>query len=44
MLDLYPEMSYRDDKGKERTERGNKYFVMYGERGETEGVSLAERR
>lgn len=44
VLALYPEMSYTDSKGKERTERGNKYFIMYGEKGETEGVSLAERR
>lgn len=43
-VDLYPEISYTDSKGKERTERGNKYFIMYGEKGEKEGVSLAERR
>ena len=44
VLEQYPEMSYTDDKGKARTERVNKYFIMFGERGGTEGISLAERR
>ena len=43
-IDLYPEMSYTDGKGKAQTERANKYFIMLGEDGETKGVSLAERR
>ena len=43
-LDLYPEMTYTDGKGKEKLERCNKYFIMFGEKGEKEGVSLAERR
>ncbi len=43
-LDLYPEMKYTDKEGKEKTERANKYFIMYGENGESKGVSLAERR
>ena len=43
-MDLYPEMSYTDDKGKNQTERANKYFIMLGEDGPTKGVSLAERR
>ena len=44
VLDLYPEMSYMDDKGKTITERVNKYFIMYGENGDSGDVSLAERR
>ena len=43
-MELYPEMSYTDDKGKTHTERANKYFIMLGEEGNTKGVSLAERR
>ena len=43
-LELYPEMSYTDDKGKTHTERANKYFIMLGEEGDAKGVSLAERR
>ena len=43
-MELYPEMSYTDDKGKTQTERANKYFIMLGEEGDTKGVSLAERR
>ncbi len=43
-MELYPEMSYTDDKGKMQTERTNKYFIMLGEEGGTKGVSLAERR
>ena len=43
-LDLYPEMSYTDSKGKTKTERANKYFIMFGEDGDKSGVSLAERR
>ena len=43
-LDLYPEMNYTDSKGKEQTERANKYFIMYGEAGTTAGVSIDERR
>lgn len=43
-MELYPEMSYTDNKGKAQTERTNKYFIMLGEEGNTKGVSLAERR
>lgn len=43
-LDLYPEMSYTDGKGKTKTERANKYFIMFREKGDKTGVSLAERR
>ena len=43
-MELYPEMSYTDDKGKMQTERANKYFIMLGEEGDTKGISLAERR
>ena len=43
-MDLYPEMSFTDDKGKTHTERANRYFIMLGEDGDTKGVSLAERR
>lgn len=28
---MYPEVSFTDDKGREQTERANKYFIMYGE-------------
>lgn len=42
--ELYPEMTYTDSKGKQRMERGNKYFIMFGDTGDAEGVSLAERR
>ena len=30
-LDMYPEVSFTDDKGREQTERANKYFILYGE-------------
>ena len=40
-LDLYPEITSTDKKGKTTKERANKYFIMMGEKG---GVSLAERR
>lgn len=30
-LDMYPEVSFTDDKGHEQAERANKYFIMYGE-------------
>lgn len=43
-LDKYPELTYTDSKGKERTDRGNKYFIMYGEKGSMEAGSLAQRR
>ena len=43
-VDLYPEMTYTDGKGKTHTERANKYFIMLGEDGDTKGISLAERR
>ncbi len=43
-LELYPEMSYTDAKGKVQTERANKYFIMYGEEGEGSGKSINERR
>lgn len=43
-MELYPEMSYTDSKGKTLTERANKYFIMLGEDGSTKGISLAERR
>ena len=43
-MELYPEMSFTDDKGKTHTERANKYFIMLGEDGDTKGLSLAERR
>ena len=43
-MDLYPEMSYTDKKGKTQTERANKDFIMLGEDGTSKGVSLAERR
>ena len=43
-LDLYPEMTVTDSKGKVQTERANKYFVMYGETGGTSGVSIDESR
>ena len=43
-VDLYPEMTYTDSKGKMHTERANKYFIMLGEDGDTKGISLAERR
>ena len=41
LQDLYPEMSYKDSKGKVRTERANKYYIMFGE---SQGISLAEKR
>ena len=28
---MYPEVSFTDGKGREQTERANKYFIMYGE-------------
>ena len=40
-LDLYPEMSFTDDKGKTHTD---KYFIMLGEDGNKKRVLLAERR
>ena len=43
-MDLYPEMSYTDNKGKTQTERANKYFIMLGKEGDAKGTSLAERR
>ena len=43
-MELYPEMSYTDGKGKTHTERANRYFIMLGEEGNAKGVSLAERR
>lgn len=43
-LDLYPEMTVTDSKGKTQTERANKYFVMYGETGDVAGVSIDQRR
>lgn len=42
--DMYPEVSSTDSKGKTKIERANKYFIMLGERGDSHGVSLAERR
>lgn len=44
ILDFYPEVSYADAKGKERVERANKYFIMFGQSGDLKGLSLAERR
>lgn len=45
VLAFYPEMSYTDAKGKSQTERANKYFIMFGEAGETEGTaSIGESR
>ena len=41
-LQLYPEMTITDSKGKTTTERSNKYFVMYGE--EPTSSSVGERR
>ncbi len=43
-LDLYPEVSYTDAKGKSQTERANKYFVMFGYEGEGIGTTIAQRR
>lgn len=43
-LDLYPEMSFTDAKGKVHNERANKYFIMYGSKGMTEGIPLSEAR
>lgn len=31
ILSYYPEMKYKDEKGKEVTEYSNKYWVMLGE-------------
>lgn len=42
--EMYPEVSCTDSKGKTRLERANKYFIMFGEAEDSEGVSLAERR
>ena len=41
-LQLYPEMTITDRKGKSTTERSNKYFVMYGE--EPTASTVGERR
>lgn len=44
-LDLYPEVTSEDKKGKITKERMNQYFIMYGDKGESLGAaSLAERR
>ena len=42
ILDKYPEMSTTDKKGKAVKERGNMYFIMFGEKGGA--VNLAEKR
>ena len=44
VMALYPEMSYTDAKGKTQLERANKYFIMFGEAGETGGASIGESR
>jgi len=42
VLDLYPEMTNTDKKGKVVKERGNMYFIMFGDKGGA--VNLAELR
>lgn len=44
ILEMYPEMIVTDAKGKTMSERANKYFIMFQEKGETEDMSFAERR
>ena len=43
VLEMYPEMKYTNDKGKEQVERANKYFIMYGEHA-TDGRDVDQRR
>jgi hypothetical protein len=37
-------VEYKDSKGNRKVERGSKYFIMFGDVGDPEGISLAERR
>ncbi len=43
VLDMYPEMKYTNEKGKDTFERANKYFIMYGEDA-TDGKDVGQRR
>lgn len=43
VLDMYPEMKYTNESGKDFFERANKYFIMYGENA-TDGKNLDQRR
>lgn len=43
-LDLYPEISTTDSKGKPLMERANQYFVMLQDAACTDEMSLAEKR
>ena len=38
-MDLYPEMSFQDERGKEMVERVNRYFIMFGD-----AEQIAERK